>query len=100
MTYSTYLAVTMATLALGTASADADKSSDRSPRLDDVLESAAARIRELVETFCRGPISPLVAAQFEKDLQAALRDQGRLLAEWTFNHLEPADVDGLPPQVH
>src|SRR5262249_17333428 len=59
MTSSTSLAVTMAPLALGTASADADESSDRSPKLDDVLDSAAARIRELVENFCRGPVSPL-----------------------------------------
>lgn len=58
MIYSTYVAVTMATLALGTASADANESSDRFPNLEDVLESAAARIRELVENFRRGSVSP------------------------------------------
>ncbi|HLJ95201.1 MAG TPA: hypothetical protein VKU02_18635 [Gemmataceae bacterium] len=93
MTYSTYLALTMATLALGTTSADADASSDRSPTLDDVLESVAARIRELVENFRRASVSPLDAAQFEKDLRATLRDQGQHLVEWTFNHSRPRHAE-------
>jgi hypothetical protein len=99
MPYSTYLTVTVATMLLGSASTDADQTTDTSPTLDDTLDSATQRVRELVEGFRRGPVSPSSTAQFERDLQKALREMGRLTVAWTYNHVEPADLQTLPPQV-
>ncbi len=99
MSYSTYLAVTMATLVLGTA-ADADEPGDTPADLDEVLQPTFARIRELSDCLRRGPVSPLLASQFEKDLQQATRELGRAAVQWTYNQLEPATAHALPPQVH
>jgi hypothetical protein len=101
MSYSTYLSVTMATLLLGTvADADADASADTPVDLNDVLEPALDRIRELIDRLRCGPVAPLVTAHFEKDLQQATRELGRVVVQWTYNHLEPAAVTALPQQVH
>jgi hypothetical protein len=99
MSYSMSLRVTLATLLLSPARSEAESSADPSPLLDDVLRPALERLRALVESFRHGPVSPLRTAQFENDLQQALRELGRLTAEWTYNQLEPADVRTLPPQV-
>lgn len=100
MSYSTYLAVTLATLVLNSATSDGDDSSETAPTLDDALEAARQRIRVLANDFRHGSVTPLAAAQFEKDLQQALREQGRIITEWTYNHREPAAVEALPPHVH
>jgi hypothetical protein len=99
MSYSTYLAVTLATLVLGTA-ADADEPADTPADLDAVLEPALDRIRELIDGLRRGPVSPLRASHFEKDLHQATRELGRVVVQWTYNHLEPAATATLPPEVH
>jgi hypothetical protein len=96
MTYSIYLA-----LAVATAGRDdpVDTAAAAVP-LPDVLEPALARIRALVDGLRHGPLTPLAAAQFEKDLRQATRELGRLVTQWTYNHLEPAGVDACPPAVH
>lgn len=98
MSYSTYLSVTMATLLVGTAD-DSRESSEATPELADALEPVLQRVQELVDGVRRGPVAPLVAAQFEKDLQQATRELGRVVTQWTYNHLEPSAVEALPPQV-
>ena len=100
MSYSTYLTVTLATILLGTPNAEADGSAESTPPLDDLLDSALQPVRALAESYCRGPLSPLAAAQFEKDLDQALRAMGRVITEWTYNDLEPAAVEALPAQVY
>jgi hypothetical protein len=52
--------------------------------LADVLDPARGRLRALVERLRQGPLSPLVAAQFEKDLQQLTRELGRVVAQWAF----------------
>jgi hypothetical protein len=42
----------------------------------------------------------LATVQFEKDLQDATRELGRVVAQWTYNHLEPDDKQALPVEVH
>src|SRR5437764_1196526 len=76
MTYSIYLALAMAT------AGDAGDA-ESSPDLPDLLEGALGRIRELVGRLRQGPLSPLAAAGFEKDLQQATRKRAlaRLRAE-------------------
>ena len=71
MTYSTYLILALAT----TGGADAENNTtDATPDLHDVLEPALGRVHDLVERLRQGPVSSLVAAQFEKDLQQATRE--------------------------
>ncbi|MCI0457465.1 MAG: hypothetical protein L0Z62_10890 [Gemmataceae bacterium] len=96
MSYSMYLA-----LALATASCDdAADAAEPTPHLPAVLEPVLARIDDLVARFRRGPVSPLVAAQFEKDLQQATRELGRVVTQWTYNHLEPTSASAGPHAVH
>ena len=62
------------------------------------LWSVALRIARLVCGFHRGTPSPEAMFQFESDLQALLREAGRLIVQWTVNHLEPGDEfrQGMP----
>ena len=96
MTYSIYLALILASVGRrgdeDTAGAAVD--------LSDVLEPALARLRGLVDGLRRGPVSPLAAAEFERDLQRAIRELGRVTVQWAYNHLEPADREALPTEVH
>jgi hypothetical protein len=98
MNYSMYLLLALATLPdaptdrAGEAAADA-------PALDDVLANALQALRQLVEDFRHQPVSPSATHAFEHRLQQALRGVGRTLAQWTYNHLEPADVQALPTHV-
>jgi hypothetical protein len=98
MSYSTYLCVTMATLLLNSA-VDAAEPSDTAPDLDEILQPLLERVRELVERFRRAAVSPVVAADFEKDLQQATRELARAVTQWTYNHLEPDAAQTLPWKV-
>jgi len=55
------------------------------------LVPVALRIARLVCGFRRGTPSPEAMFQFESDLEALLREAGRLIVQWTVNHLEPDD---------
>src|SRR5262245_8795628 len=96
MSYSIYLALAAATAARSDA---ADDSAQDVPDLADALAGALQGIRRLVERFRSSSVTPLATAQFEKDLQLAARELARLTVQWTYNHLEPADLAALPPQV-
>jgi hypothetical protein len=96
MTYSMYL-----TLALATAGcADHEGTAEVTPDLADVIDPALGYIRALVEQLRQGSLSPHAAVQFEKDLQQATRELGRVVEQWTYNHLEPTDKDACPPFVY
>ncbi len=74
MTYSIYLA-----LALATAGRDASEDTvEATPDLPDALDPVLGRVRDLVERLRQRPLSPLVAAQFEKGLQQLTRELGRV----------------------
>jgi len=49
--------------------------------------------------FRRANLTPQASYQFEVRLQEQLRELGRIIAEWIFNHLEPHDRTDLPGQV-
>jgi hypothetical protein len=89
----------LATLLLTPTQSDRDESADPVPALDDALDPAVDRIRKLIDLFRRGPVAPVGVAQFEKDLQQATRELAREAIQWTYNHLEPADVRDLPREV-
>jgi hypothetical protein len=50
----------------------------------------------LVARFRRGTLSPEAMFQFESELEACLREVGRLIVQWTLNHLEPDDRHAMP----
>lgn len=97
MSYSMYLAVTLATVGLDRAPEPSDATAE--PALPEALHTALQRIDALVERYRRGTVTPLATAQFEKELQDLVRALAQAVLEWTYNHLEPAAVATLPPQV-
>jgi hypothetical protein len=98
MSYSTYLSVTLATLLFPPTASETDATAATTPPLDDVLQEAVGRIRERIDDLRRGPLSPAVLAQFEKDLQQATRELARVVTHWTYNHLEAAPA-AAPAEV-
>ena len=56
-------------------------------------------IGRLVVTFRRADLTPQASHRFETRLQELLRELGRIIVEWTFNHLEPHDRRDLPAQI-
>jgi hypothetical protein len=63
------------------------------------LVSVIAEIGRLIVRFRRTGPTPQATYQFETRLQELLRALGRLIVEWTFNHLEPRDRTDLPGQI-
>ena len=55
-----------------------------------------ARIGQLIVHFRATEPTPSACCQFETQLHDALRDMGRIIVEWTYNHLEPDDRHGMP----
>jgi hypothetical protein len=53
----------------------------------------------LIVTFRRADVTPQAGHRFETRLQELLRELGRIILEWTLNHLEPHDRKDLPGQV-
>jgi hypothetical protein len=60
---------------------------------------ALSTISRLIVRFRRADRTPLACHQFETQLQDLLRELGRIIVEWTFNHLEPHDCRDLPNQM-
>ena len=56
-------------------------------------------IGRLIVSFRRADPTPRACHQFETRLQESLRELGRIIVEWTFNHLEPHDRRDLPGQI-
>ena len=98
MNYSLYLTLVLATLP--SAPADNDAAADPArPPLAEVVNAALQRLLQRVEAFRQQPVSPLRTQQFEQQLQDELRGLGRQVVQWTYNHLEPADVQALSKHV-
>lgn len=53
----------------------------------------------LIVPFRRADPTPRACHRFEARLQELLRELGRIIVEWTFNHLEPHDRKDLPAQM-
>src|SRR5512135_2090771 len=50
-----------------------------------------ARFGQLIVTFHAAGPTPASCYHFETQLQDTLRELGRIIVEWTYNHLEPDD---------
>jgi hypothetical protein len=55
-----------------------------------------SRIGQLIVHFRVAGPTPPACYQFETQLHGALRDLGRIIVEWTYNHLEPDDRHSGP----
>ena len=56
-------------------------------------------IGRLIVPFRRADVTPQASHRFETRLQDQLRELGRIIVEWTFNHLEPHDRRDMPGQM-
>jgi hypothetical protein len=63
------------------------------------LVPVITELGRLIVRFRRDRPTPQACYQFETRLQELLRDLGRIIVEWTFNHLEPHDRKDLPGQI-
>jgi hypothetical protein len=57
------------------------------------------RIAQLILTFRAAEPTPASCYHFETQLQDALRELGRVLVQWTYNHLEPDDRHLMPAHL-
>ncbi len=58
-----------------------------------------AEVGRLIVRFRRAESTPQACHQFETQLHDRLRELGRLIVEWTFNHIEPHDRADMPKQM-
>jgi hypothetical protein len=58
-----------------------------------------AEVGRLIVRFGRAEATPELCHQFETQMQDRLRELGRLIVEWTFNHIEPHDRADMPKQT-
>ena len=102
MNYSMHIFLTLTTLFPTKAreAGDAGTFTGATPELSEVVETARQRLLQLVDDFRNQAVAPLRTQQFEQQLQDELRELGRGVAQWTYNHLEPAAVEMLAKYVH
>jgi hypothetical protein len=63
------------------------------------LVPGIAEVGRLIVRFRRTEPTPEAFYEFETRLQERLRELGRIIVEWTLNHLEPHDRKDLPGQI-
>jgi hypothetical protein len=63
------------------------------------LVPVITQIGRLIVRFRRDELTPQVCHRFETLLQEQLRELGRIIIEWTFNHREPRDRKDMPHQI-
>ena len=63
------------------------------------LIPVVAQIGRLIVQFLRADPTPQACHQFETQLHDQLRELGRIIVEWTFNHVEPHDPRDMPNQM-
>ncbi len=95
MNYSMHLLLTLAV----TSATASRRREDAEPALPDVVAAAVRRLLEQAEAFRRQPVSPARTQQFEQELQEQVRELARQVVQWTYNHLEPTDVQALSKHV-
>ena len=67
--------------------------------LTDRLLPVITELGRLIVHFRRADPTPRDCHRFETRLQELLRELGRIIVEWTLNHLEPHDREDLPGQI-
>src|SRR5206468_8969056 len=59
-----------------------------------------AQLGQQIVAFRQGPITPVTGHAFERQLQDLLREIGRRIMQWVFNHLETSDLSQVPALVN
>src|SRR3954451_15639899 len=59
-----------------------------------------AEIGQLIVTFRNTEPTPGSCHHFEVRLQESLRELGRIIVEWAYNHIEPDDLQLMPGHLH
>ena len=67
--------------------------------LTGALLSSITQIGQCILAYRQGPITPVTTNAFEKDLHRLLQEIGRLIMQWTLNHLETDDPSQAPAEV-
>jgi hypothetical protein len=67
--------------------------------LAEQLLPLLAQLGQLVQTFCRVPVTPTATDAFEKTLAEQARQLALTTLAWTANHLEPADPTQSPDRL-
>jgi hypothetical protein len=98
MNYSMHLLLALSTLPTATPREGGD-GEPAAPVLADLVNPALQRLLQLAEEFRQQPVSPLRTQQFEQQLQDELRSLGRQVVQWTYNQVEPANVQTLSQHV-
>ena len=57
------------------------------------------QIGRLIVRFRKSELTPQCCHQFETELLDQLRELGRIIVEWTVNHIEPRDRQHAQPDV-
>jgi hypothetical protein len=57
------------------------------------------QIGRLIVRFRRADVTPKTCYEFETQLELLVRELGRILVEWTFNHLEPHHGRDMPKEM-
>jgi hypothetical protein len=57
------------------------------------------QVGQRIVAYCRGPISPVTTDALEKDLHRLLQEIGRIIMQWTLNHLQADDPSRAPAEV-
>src|SRR3954465_9397579 len=58
-----------------------------------------APIGRLIVRFRRADLTPRACHEFETQLELLIRELGRIIVEWTLNHLEPHDPRDMPKEM-
>jgi hypothetical protein len=58
-----------------------------------------SRVAQLIVAFHAAEPTPSTCHQFETQLQATLREPGRIIVDWTHNHVEPDDRRLMPDHL-
>jgi hypothetical protein len=101
MNYAMHLLFTLTTLPTRISSEDLGSPRENlAPRdLSEVLDPSQQRLLELVQTFREQPITPSRCQELEQQIHNELREMGRLVVQWTYNHLKPTEPTSLPQHV-
>jgi hypothetical protein len=95
MNYSIYLALVVATVG----PVDSPEPPLLPTELDDALQPALQRLRQVLLDFRSQPVTPQATFDLEQRLQDAIRELTQAGLEWTFNHIESTSLEELPTHV-
>jgi len=94
-----YLLLAAATLPSTKMEYESEAASDSTTELDAIIQAANEELKRLIEEFRQNPVSPTRTQEFELKLQTHLRNMGRQAVQWTYNQLEPKNVQKIAKHI-